>query len=123
SELANTIVKAWQFSDEPGYATIDKPIPREIGAIDTVPYRYLYRGGLSSLWHGRVWLNHPFGRSEKSCPPAGQCKKASCEKRGYHLANNKPGSYEWIERFVKSYEISKSAKTYTVKAAATITFS
>lgn len=123
SELANTIVKARQYSGEPESVTLHKPIPREIGAIDAVPYRYVSRGGLSSLWRGRVWLNHPFGRREKACPPAGQCKKATCEKRGYHLANDKPGSYEWISRLVQSYEISKSAKTYTVKAAATITFS
>lgn len=50
SELANTIVKARQYSGEPESVTLHKPIPREIGAIDAVPYRYVSRGGLSSLW-------------------------------------------------------------------------
>jgi hypothetical protein len=69
---------------------------------------------LDQPWLGRVWMNHPFGRSEKACRPG--CAKTSCAKRGYHLQNDKPGNAEWINKLVSEYESGR------VEQACCITF-
>ena len=131
--LANELVQATNYSTDPGYVDfiqpIDKSLIGRIGALPTIvnplPYRFFHDGGLSDWWHGRVWLNHPFGRDEKACKAGYLCTKKGCIKRGYHLASDKAGSYRWISRLVRAYEFGSSPGNLVhrgVTAAATITF-
>lgn len=57
--------------------------------------------GLVLPWSGRVWLNHPFGKEEEPCKPG--CRKKSCDKRGCHLTERKPGNVDWINKLIASY--------------------
>ena len=70
--------------------------------------------GLAQPWAGRVWMNHPFGKSEKACKS--QCAKTSCAKRGYHLLKDKPGNADWIKKLVSEFESGR------VEQACCITF-
>lgn len=57
--------------------------------------------GLSKKWYGKVWMNHPFGKSEKKCKK--NCVKEICQKRGYHTDKDLPGNKEWVDKLVNSY--------------------
>ncbi len=60
--------------------------------------------GLSKPWVGRVWMNHPFHRGEKPCPPPAKCKKKSCIKRGYHIDKAIPSNKDWIDKLIGEYQ-------------------
>jgi ParB family chromosome partitioning protein len=57
--------------------------------------------GLTKKWYGKVWLNHPFGKSEDKCKKI--CTKKICKERGYHITERKPGNEDWINKLVNSY--------------------
>lgn len=57
--------------------------------------------GLQVMWFGNVWLNHPFGDRESACKSP--CKKKRCNKRGYCIAENRPGNIDWIDKLVSEY--------------------
>lgn len=74
--------------------------------------------GLSKPWFGRVFMNHPFHRGEKACPPDhSKCRKVTCVKRGFHIDKDIPANIEWINHLVNDYESG------LVKEAVCVTFS
>lgn len=92
SAKANEIVKAKIF-----YTKDDKPLERP--------------------WYGEIWMNHPFGKSEKACKP--NCKKEICIDRGYHVDRDVPGNAEWINHLVTQYRIGNIRKACCITFAAT----
>lgn len=58
--------------------------------------------GLSKPWHGRVWMNHPFARSERAC--GSSCSKKTCKKRGHCLTEDLAGNTEWISRLILAWK-------------------
>jgi hypothetical protein len=114
SQRANDcIVKATRFYEAPGYSQYIDP------AIDTrLPVRHYHgQGGLDREWHGRIWLNHPFGNGESACKPG--CKKKVCPKRGYHLGTDLPGSAYWIRELLHEVMMGNVTEAYTICFAAT----
>jgi len=75
------------------------------------------RGGLDVGWHGRVWLNHPFGQPVAPCKT--DCVKASCRKRGYHVTHGLPGSSNWINKFLAEYRVGRMEEGISIQYAAT----
>jgi hypothetical protein len=78
--------------------------------------------GLSKLWHGKVFMNHPFHKGEAACPGPdktgkARCVKKACVKRGYHLTESIPSNLKWITHLVNEY------KSGRVHEAICITFS
>lgn len=117
SELANSIVKATRYSSDPGY------IDYAPDWGDGIPHRHFAGGGLTEVWRGKIWLNHPFGRDEKKCNPF--CSKKICQSRGYHIASYKDGSYSWIYNLVNLFRVGETKRRVSddrIIAAATITF-
>lgn len=111
SEAANRIVKAQCYHKRPNrYRT-----EAEIGGLPVCYYEDGNgRGGLNISWHGRVWMNHPFGAGERACSET--CTKRRCIKRGYHMAHDLPGNADWINHLIDGY------RRGTVTAAVCITF-
>lgn len=62
--------------------------------------------GLKQIWTGVCWMNPPYGSPESICGP--NCKKKSCQSRGYHNAVYKPGIEDWVK---KDYESSLAGAT------------
>lgn len=54
--------------------------------------------GLKQEWHGRIWMNHPFGRAEEACNP-------SCAKTHIHHAFAYHGNAKWINKLEREYEL------------------
>ncbi len=54
--------------------------------------------GLAQDWHGRVFLNPPWGKYEAKCKV--NCSKKVCERRGHHLLKDFPGIGAWAEKMV-----------------------
>lgn len=108
SEQANKIVKAVRFATAPGWIDVKEQ-------ADGLPTRcYKDGGGLDEVWQGNVWMNHPFGSRENACRP--DCKKTTCQKRGFHLGNDYEGNEAWIHKLIGQY------KDYLVKKAVMICF-
>lgn len=82
--------------------------------VKATDYYTAVTNGLSQEWHGRVWMNHPFGKPERKCVSG--CKKKTCTTRGYHLAQDKPGNKDWIDKLVFEHSVER------VKEACCITF-
>lgn len=96
SAKANERVKATRFCVAPEFT--------EIGVINGLPLRsYISNGGLDIDWRGRVWLNHPFGVSEKACGL--DCQKERCKKRGWHTAGDLSGNEDWVQKSDVNYRI------------------
>lgn len=93
-EADAAIVKAGLICTQPSFEIV--------GNIKGLPVRRNHDGGLDVRWFGHVWLNHPFGNSEKKCSP--NCIKTICLKRGWHTAVDIPGNKEWIAYAVRQYE-------------------
>ncbi len=52
---------------------------------------------LEQSWKSeRAWSNPPYGRPLNPCKP--HCKKISCEKRGWHIAEYEAGCGEFVEK-------------------------
>jgi len=70
--------------------------------------------GLAQDWFGKVWMNHPFGKSEEVCKP--KCNKKRCISsifsskprpknwRGHCITERIPGSEDWIKKLISEYE-------------------
>lgn len=69
-------------------------------------------GGLDRGWFGNVWLNHPFGVPERACTDG--CTKKRCRSRGWHTANDLPGTPHWINKLVSDYESGVVAQACTI---------
>lgn len=96
SAAANKHVQATRYFTQPDFVIVNGVINVEL------PVRcYPHWGGLGMVWHGRVFLNHPFGQPEKACRSG--CTKAGCIERGWHTATDLPGSEDWINHLVGSY--------------------
>lgn len=113
SQRANEkIVKAKNYFAQPGWEQ------SWAGGFSDLPVRFYHgNGGLDEQWHGRIWLNHPFGTGERACKPG--CKKKACPKRGYHLGTDFPGSREWVFKMLHEYTEMRIAEAYTICFAAT----
>lgn len=72
-------------------------------------------GGLDRVWFGNVWLNHPFALPEKACTDG--CTKKRCRSRGWHTANDLPGTPHWIDKLVSDYESGLVAQACTITFA------
>ena len=109
SEAANKVVGARKFFTEPEYSDLNDP-------GYNLPLRtYWHKGGLEYIPDGdTVWLNRPFGSTQKACTPG--CKKTRCMKRGWHSSTDLPGDKEWISWLINNY------KQGNITAAMTITF-
>jgi len=73
--------------------------------------------GLSKEWHGRVWMNHPFGKAERMCSP--NCTKKTCKTRGYHADCDKPGNKDWIDKLVHEYSVGRVTEACCITFAST----
>lgn len=51
---------------------------------------------LTKVWSGVCWMNPPYSKRERACKK--KCKKKRCEKRGFHLTEDKPGLYQFVEK-------------------------
>lgn len=102
SAAANKHVQATRYFTQPDFVIVDE-LTGTINTVNTkLPVRgYSHRGGVKMVWHGRVWLNHPFGQPEKACKPG--CTKKGCIERGWHTATDLPGSEDWINHLIGSY--------------------
>lgn len=61
-----------------------------------------YDDGLTRNWNGNIWMNHPFGKGEKTCKR--KCVKKICKDRGSHIDEDIPGNNEWIDYLINQYE-------------------
>jgi hypothetical protein len=74
--------------------------------------------GLNFVWHGRIWMNHPFHRGEEVCDPV-KCKKKICKERGYHCAKRIPSNKEWIDKLINDYLVGLCKQFCCITYAAT----
>lgn len=63
------------------------------------------------------WLNPPYSDGEMACKE--QCTKKRCAKRGFHITEDVPGCYDFVEKAVE--EMYKGATTVALLAARTDT--
>lgn len=75
------------------------------GRIKRVAYLESY-GGLdmkyrSRLSGKRVFCNPPFQRGIKACGP--DCRKVTCNKRGYHIGNDQPSTSDFVLYLFRLY--------------------
>lgn len=104
------IVRATRFCAAPEYE-----ITGEIGGL---PVRRYSGGGLElPSWNGRIWMNHPFGNTERACSP--NCTKKVCTRRGWHTHEDIAGNTEWVERIVSEYEAGYTIESCVLTYAAT----
>ena len=54
------------------------------------------QNALTQPWHGRVWVNPPYGQPENPCKP--NCEKKRCAKRGWHTDEYIPGTGDWVKK-------------------------
>lgn len=109
SEKANKIVKAAKI-----YTLEQKFEQFECWDLPALTWM---KGGLDEFWHGNVWMNHPFSKSEAPCKP--DCNKEICKKRGYHTTLFIQGNKEWIEAAVEEYESGRAKQLMCITYAAT----
>jgi hypothetical protein len=64
----------------------------------TIPWAIDAAGGV-------VWINPPYGDTERKCPKT--CTKKRCVKRGYHLTEDQPGQYDFIEKATNEALLSR----------------
>lgn len=58
--------------------------------------------GTKRSWKAKtLWMNHPFGKTEKACQDG--CGKEVCFKRGFHLVNDTAGNAEWIAKLNQEF--------------------
>lgn len=58
---------------------------------------------------GVGFMNPPYNKPEKPCKK--KCKKKTCEKRGFHVNETKPGQYDFVKH---AYDLSKKGFLTTV---------
>jgi hypothetical protein len=85
--------------------------------VKATAYWTALEDGLSQEWHGRVWMNHPFGKAEKACEDP--CKKKTCQARGYHRIKDKPGNADWINKLVHEYTVLRTTAACCITFAST----
>ena len=118
SELANIGmagkfgVRATRYASEPSYTIIT--VKTLYGSNMTVREHGV--SGHQMAWEGNVWLNHPFGRDEAPCTP--NCKKKTCQERGWHTEGHLPGNKTWIETAVEKYRTGEATQIMLICFAA-----
>ena len=108
SEAANMRIGARRAYLSPGYTEVPINKYRTAKIREALFYReYRQQHGLTKEWRGRVWLNPPFGQSEKGCKLNKNgnfiCTKKKCPKRGYHILHDRPGMIDWVKRMANAY--------------------
>jgi site-specific DNA-methyltransferase (adenine-specific) len=58
-------------------------------------------------WRGNCFMNPPYSKAQSKCLP--DCSKTVCNRRGYHLVDDKPGLFDWVDRAHRQSEQYKSA--------------
>lgn len=86
-------------------------------AVQAKTFFDLEKNGLLQPWFGKVWMNHPFSRSEKACKP--RCTKKRCKKRGYCLNEDHPGNTEWIQKLTTEYDAGNIDEAICITFAST----
>jgi hypothetical protein len=78
--------------------------------------------GLSQPWYGRVWLNWPFGISEKCCDPTitgKPCHKKICQKRGWHQQKDYAGNAGWVNKLITEFKEGRVTQACCICFAST----
>ena len=101
SQLANCTVKARMFFSLQDDAVVPT-LSRNWGTVEKP---------------NRLWMNHPFGRREKTCKS--NCQKKKCKERGYHITQDVPGNQDWVEKLVAEYEAGRLSQACCITFAAT----
>lgn len=124
-DFANQTVKARRIFTDPGLEQVGEligliPVPK--GEPEQQGPRPLMRalpgGAFEQAWEAdTLWMNHPFRQRESKCKHG--CKKMICLKRGYHLAHNREGNEDWIERVVRAHESGRVRCGMCITFAAT----
>ena len=120
SAAANKHVQAKTFFATPSYRIVGQYETTVSGKVFVLPVRdYENMGGVSfgRRWHGKVWLNHPFGQLERACTP--KCTKRSCIERGWHTAWGLPGSADWIQALISYYHMGVTTEALCLCFSAT----
>jgi len=73
--------------------------------------------GLTKVWKGSVWMNHPWGAKENACKSS--CDKKVCGSRGYHLIKTLPGNAAWINKLIHHYEKGDVTQALCITYAST----
>jgi phage N-6-adenine-methyltransferase len=73
--------------------------------------------GLKFMWHGKNWMNPPYGNAEHPCKK--NCKKKRCVKRGSHTLGYIPGIKDWVRKAL--LESQKGCMTVALLPARTDT--
>lgn len=84
--------------------------------IDATDFFDVKANGLSRMWHGRVWLNHPFHGGWKACTK--DCRRKSCQKRG-HIYHDIPSNADWINKLVGEFKSKRVIEACCITFAAT----
>jgi hypothetical protein len=75
--------------------------------------------GLSQVWRGRVFMNHPFSKGEEVCERPLLCKKKTCRDRGYHCTERIPSNADWIQKLLTEYQEQRTKAFCCLTFAAT----
>lgn len=76
--------------------------------------------GLSLPWHGRIWMNHPFGKKEAACTkPGPKCERLKTNTR--HKCHNYDfyGNKAWIDKLISEYQIANVEEALCITYALT----
>lgn len=68
--------------------------------------------GLFQEWHGRAWVNHPFGRPEKACV-------SGCLKKHKHHDYDLHGNAAWINKLETEYDDGRVTEACCITFACT----
>lgn len=99
-------VEAFEIFTQPSVMAVEYDQP------DGLPTKFFGKSGWEQQWHGRVWMNHPFGHDERPCrkPYVNRkgelvgCGKKRCEKRGWHAGTFIGGNETWVRTAVEKYQ-------------------
>ncbi len=116
-------VKATRFFCAPEMTKIRSMIttfPEEGGIVKMLPVmKRRGKGALGKPWNANgVFLNHPFSKSESACPLFG-CKKTSCRKRGYHIADDLLSNQDWTDYVSEEHRSGRAKQILWLTYAAT----
>lgn len=99
SKAANKIIQAKRIFTAPEEIQINEWTTTSAkGVTKCLPvFKREGQCGTKRSWKAEtLWMNHPFGKTEKACQDG--CGKEVCFKRGFHLVNDTAGNAEWIAK-------------------------
>lgn len=88
--------------------------------VKAIDYFTTKDDGLSEIWYGNVWMNHPFSAGEEACKP--NCKKKACQpdgKRGHCISHRIPSNGEWIDKLIREFDFQNIEQACCITFACT----